>query len=209
MRTLPFFVLALPLTLLSAPALAQPNTDHPPASTPEDEDEKLRSAYISISPLHLLFPIVEVTAEARLHRKIGVAGIFGVGSMDPDGIGGAKPGFIDRPRYTVWEVGGQFITYPVGNFDHGMQLGAEVLYVGVAGSEGSGASRVAGTGEGLAMGPLLGYKLATKVGFSFNVQGGVQYVALRADASSTTGATATATQSAVIPLLNINVGWSF
>jgi hypothetical protein len=41
------------------------------------------------------------------------------------------------------------------------------------------------------------------------VQGGVQYVFARSDANSTGGATASAEQKSVIPLVNANVGWSF
>jgi hypothetical protein len=47
------------------------------------------------------------------------------------------------------------------------------------------------------------------VGFTFNVQGGVEYTFVRADASATTGQTASAQQTRVIPLVNANLGWSF
>lgn len=171
-----------------------------PRPGPRDEDEDDRRVYLSISPLHLLAPVVELTGEVRVHRKIGVAAIGGYGAVR------AEPG---GPRFSVWEVGGQFVGYPVGHFDHGMQLGAEVLYVGVSGADGAGSVKVSGAGDGLAAGPFVGYKLATKVGFSFNVQGGVQYMMARAEASSTSGATASASDSRVIPLLNINAGWSF
>ena len=36
----------------------------------KEEKPKDRSAYVSISPLHLLFPIVEVTAEFENWRRI-------------------------------------------------------------------------------------------------------------------------------------------
>jgi len=56
---------------------------------------------------------------------------------------------------------------------------------------------------------LVGYKLLTEVGFTFFVQAGFQYAALKADASSSAGNGSIATQSTVIPLLNLNIGWSF
>lgn len=167
------------------------------AGAKDKEVEEDRSVYISISPIHLIGPIVELTGEARLHRHIGVALIGGYGALKVDGV---------AERFKVWEVGGQFVGYPVGHFDHGMQVGLEVLYAGVSTNESSKVT--VATATGLATGPFIGYKLATKVGFSFNVQGGVQYVFARADASSG-GATASAEQRSIIPLLNLNVGWSF
>lgn len=224
MRLTPFFF-AAPLLLVTTLAAAQtPSSPPPEAPAPEgtaapaspppvalrpapppvergagdkevDED---RSVYISISPIHLIGPIVELTGEARLHRHIGVALIGGYGALKVDGV---------EERFKVWEVGGQFVGYPVGHFDHGMQVGLEVLYAGV--STNDNAKVTVATATGLATGPFIGYKLATKVGFSFNVQGGVEYVFARADASSANGATASAEKKSVIPLLNANVGWSF
>ena len=159
--------------------------------------EEDRTVYLSISPLHLLAPIVELTGEVRLHRHIGVAAIGGYGSIKVDGY---------RP-FKVWEVGGQFVGYPVGHFDHGMQLGLEVLYAGVSTDENIKVSSA--TANGLATGPFIGYKLATRVGFSFNVQAGVEYVFASADAKAPTGATATAAQQTIIPLINLQAGWSF
>ena len=49
-----------------------------------------------------------------------VAAILGFGKASDD------LGIIDA---TVFELGGQFTYYLVGDFDHGMQLGAEVLFV--------------------------------------------------------------------------------
>lgn len=186
-----------------APAAAPPAVAAaaPPAvengSKPAEVDED-RSVYLSISPIHLLGPIVELTGEARLHRHIGVAVIGGYGAIKVDGV---------AERFKVWEVGGQFVGYPVGHFDHGMQLGLEVLYLGVSTNDNT--KTTSATATGLATGPFIGYKLATKVGFSFNVQGGVEYVFARADASSTSGATASAEQKTIIPLFNANIGWSF
>ena len=82
--------------------------EHAPAE-PVDED---RSVYISISPLHLIGPIVELTGEVRVHRHIGLAIIGGYGSLKVEPL---------TERYKVWEVGGQFVGYPVGHFDHGLR----------------------------------------------------------------------------------------
>lgn len=180
-----------------ASAAEPPKPAEPPPDKKEKED---RRAYISISPLHLLAPIVELTGEVRVDRHIGIAGIAGVGSLRTS---------KSAPRFTVWEVGAQFLGYPVGHFDHGIQVGVEAVYLGVAGEAGSGSAQVTGLGQGFAVGPLLGYKFASDIGFSLNIQGGVQYLVARAEATAKDGTSASASDSAWIPLLNLNLGWSF
>jgi len=200
------------------PTAAQPAPAPAPAPSPatpaekQDDKPKDRSAYISISPFHLILPVVEVTAEIRLHERIGAAIIGGVGSIDPYQFSSTKPPpGIKTGRFTVWELGGQFVSYPVGHFDHGMQLGAELLYVGVAGSAESTTSNASasGTGQGLSMGPFIGYKFTAPVGFALSIQGGVAYAALRADAKDSSGQTASSKDSSIVPILNINLGWAF
>ena len=59
-----------------------------------------------------------------------------------------------------------------------------------------------------AKGPDIGYKLITSGGFTFVVQGGIQYVAARAEAHDSTRSEEES-DSDWIPLLNLNLGWSF
>lgn len=177
-----------------------------PEGTPETEQAtEDRFLYLSFSPLHLVSPIVEVTAEFKVHRRIGVAVIGGYGSIRPQ----PTVFLTTPPRVQVWEVGGQFITYPVGHFDHGMQLGAEVQYVGASTKVTQGEASATGVGVGVSSGAFVGYKLATSVGFSFNVQGGVAYFIGTSEARGSDGSRKTGQDSGVIPLLNINLGWSF
>lgn len=170
------------------------------AETEAAEETPDRSVYLAISPLHLLLPVVELTAEVRLHRNIGVSVLGGYGTIRPSG---------SLTRYKVYEVGGQLTAYPIGHFDHGMQVGLETVYLGVAGDDSNGNVKVTAAASGFAAGPFIGYKLATRSGFSFNVQGGFEYVLVQADASSSSGATASAEETRWIPLVNANVGWSF
>jgi hypothetical protein len=193
---------ARPAPAAAAPARVEPATYAPPGEPHEDGDaeSKDRSVYVSISPLHLFLPFVELSAEVRLHERIGVAAIGGYGSVRPKD---------SSTRFDVWEVGGQLVGYPVGHFDHGMQLGIEALYAGVSGDDKSGNTRIAATASGFASGPFVGYKLATRSGFSFNLQGGISYLLVQAEASSSTGQSATADQTRVLPIVNANLGWSF
>lgn len=185
--------------------------DAPPSAADEPAPKHDRRVYVSFSPIHLLLPVVELTAEVRLHRHFGVAVIGGYGAMGqrPDGtlaiVGDNAPG---TTHYAVWELGGQLVAYPIGHFDHGLQLGVEALYVGVKRDDSAGTIPIAAGADGFAAGPLVGYKLATKVGFTFNVQAGAEFVLARGDAQ-VGNASAHGSGTTVVPLLNMNVGWSF
>ncbi len=136
--------------------------------------------------------------EGKVSRKFGVAALAGIGSVK-----------VDKTAYTVWEAGAQAKYYLIGSFQHGMELGAQVQYVGVSGSTSSGNVSVGGDGGGIAVGPFIGYKLATKVGFTCDLQAGAQYAAVGASATSSTGDSASRHSSAILPLVNLHVGWSF
>lgn len=172
---------------------------------PEDKEKEDHLVYIGISPFHLFFPIVELQVEARLHRKIGVALIGGYGSVKVD----APTLPQGEIRFKVWELGGQIVGYPVGHFDHGMQLGVEVLYAGVLGDTTVDGVTVSGSANGLSLGPLIGYKFAADIGFSLNIQLGIAYVTARAEAKANNGQQAESTSdSTFAPILNFNLGWS-
>lgn len=160
------------------------------------------SLALTISPLHLISPIFEVTGEVRLADRFGLALIAGAGSMESevtDAFGGTA-----TESFAVWEAGASARYYLLGDFDHGMQLGAELLYVNVD----VDGETVSGTGNGLAIGPFIGYKVSSGIGFTFDSQLGFQYLTSGAEAESG-GETAESDDSAVIPMLNLNVGWAF
>lgn len=106
---------------------------------------------------------------------------------------------------TVW-AGAQALAYPVGNFDHGLQVGVEASFIRTSGTRRASANFVSLAGgavpdESVARtaflpGIVIGYKLATEVGFTFNPQLGVDLVV--GDGSGI-----------VLPRLALNVGWSF
>lgn len=192
------------------PVLSSGESAPPPATAPDDRPE--HDVSITFSPLHLFLPMVEVTGEYAISNKIGVAGIVGIGSVPvktttfSSSTNGGLATTETTTHYGAWELGAHFNYYLVGNFDHGMQLGAEAMYLHVS-SEGQNVNTVAAA-SGLAIGPYIGYKIATHVGFTFEANGGVQYVAARASATNGT-ASSSASGSSIIPLLNLNVGWSF
>lgn len=162
----------------------------------------MRDVSVTLSPIHLLFPVLEVMPEVRATDHFGVAGIFGYGSLTTDTSTGES---ID---FRVFEIGGQLVGYPLQPFDS-LQLGVELLYVSID-ADNIERTNVRGVGNGLAVGPFVGYKLLTSGGFTFVAQGGIEYVAIKAEAKDTqSGQTASEADSRVIALVNLNLGWSF
>jgi hypothetical protein len=157
---------------------------------PQAEEHPRRVFALTISPLHLISPIVELTGEARVADKIGVAAIAGVGRIS-DTQNGVKI------SADVYELGAQARYYALGDFRQGMQLGAELLYLHLDDPN------LVVKAQGIAVGPFVGYKYTADVGFTFDGQLGVEYVGAKANSSTTT-----AKDSSWIPLLNLNVGWS-
>ena len=142
-----------------------------------------------MSAIHPVIATAEVTVEGRLHDKVGLAGILGVGV--PNG-------------YLTEDLGVSGRWYALGTFDHGMQVGAEILYQHVSAKE----DGVTATANAIAAGPFIGYKIAARFGLTFEMQLGAQYQAVGAHA--TDGDTSVAAKAnGLVPLVNINVGWSF
>ncbi len=164
-----------------------------------------KGPYVSatFSPLHLISPIFELQIEGRVVPHFGIAVIGGIGSIKSE----ATVSGVDSQKFSAYELGTQLVGYPLQPFDS-LQLGAELMWIHV-GTETFQGQEIKANAGGVAIGPLIGYKLLTKVGFTFFVQGGFQYVAVKANASDNAGNAASAKQSAFIPLLNLNIGWSF
>ncbi len=154
-----------------------------------------------MSPVHLILPVFELNAEVRAVDHFGIAAIGGYGSVT------AQDGLGETTRFDAYEVGGQLIWYPMHEFD-GLEVGAELLYINVNTDSVQGQD-VKGVADGLAFGPMIGYKLLTSGGFTFVAQGGFEYVDYNAEANDTSGNSATDSRSDFIPLINLNIGWSF
>ena len=187
-------LLFVALAARAAPALADPAP--PPAPTAPASPAHLVS--ITFSPVHLALPIFEVTGEIRDGDSFGFALILGGGEVQ--GLG-------------AFEVGAQARFYALGDFEGGLQIGAEVLYLHLDGGLGStNSTSLSGSGTGAAIGAFVGYKTILAIGLTFEAQGGAEVVNADASASATSAtgsSTATASDVRVIPLLNLNVGWSF
>jgi hypothetical protein len=159
-----------------------------PAPPPEPPHPR-RVFSLTISPLHLFLPVVELTGEARVHDKVGVAVVGGAGKYTDDSV---------NISATVYELGAQVRFYLLGDFRQGLKLGAELLYLHL------NATDVVATGEGLAIGPFVGYKIIVDAGFTFEAQLGFEHVSAQAQSGGSA-----ASEKDYIPLLNLNIGWSF
>jgi hypothetical protein len=162
------------------------------STTAHADDDRSHDVALTFSPLHLVLPVVELQGEFNLGNAMSASAILGIGQASDAN---------DIVNATVIEIGGQFTYYLVGGFDHGMQLGAEVLFVYL-----TDADAVPGGvfGGGLSLGPYIGYKVAADFGLTFMAQLGVAVMAVAAASDDES-----ASDSAITPLLNINVGWSF
>ena len=157
---------------------------------------------LTMSPLHLFAPILEIQGELRATDGLGVALIGGYGSLTVDG----GPGLGDVP-FRVVEVGSQIVWYPLDAFKS-LQLGVEAMWIHVS-TDDVGTFDATGFASGLAIGPLIGLKMIARPGFTAFIQLGYQFVAVHAEASDTTGDSASGDEQTGILLLNLNLGWSF
>jgi hypothetical protein len=217
----PLFVLAALST--SANAAESIPTD-PDQATPSAAPAA-RSVSLTTDPLRPLVGMAVLGAETRVGslsvhegfspRDVSVVGFVGFGRVRSSDIGsGLRPvwGSCDElftcDRATTLWLGGQALLYPVGSFEHGAQLGVEASYMRVWGTRsynGSfaqflGSSSVPDarlSGGAFAPGVLIGYKLVTKPGFTFNPQLALDAI-FASDGSS-----------ALAPRLTLNAGWSF
>jgi hypothetical protein len=189
MRSCSGFLVFAATLVFTVPAAAQDDVEH--------------TVSITISPIHLISPIVELTGEYRVADNLGVAAVLGGGRVSAKSTSGAI-----TATGSAFEIGAQARYYVLGSFIHGMQLGAEVLYARV--SLDSGSSSIAAAGDGLELAPFIGYKIASNIGFTFDAQLGYGYLLGSASANdSSTGASESASASTGMVLLNLNVGWSF
>jgi hypothetical protein len=169
----------------------------PPVTAEQTHPPRVVS--ITISPFHLFSPIVELTAEGRAHDKLGIGVVAGAGTISEEATG-----LSPEIHATVFELGLQGRYYLLGDFRHGLQLGAEALYLHLSDSD---VEEVSAYAKGIAVGPFVGYKYTADIGFTFDGQLGFQRIGIAAEANGN-GQTASQRDSDYILLLNLNVGWS-
>jgi hypothetical protein len=159
------------------------------------------SVALSVSPLHLAFPVFEVTAELLVSPQFSVALVAGAGTIS---VETTESGETSSDKFTVYEVGAQGRYYFYGTAQEGALAGLELMYAHVSGET----ERATGVGNGLGVGPIIGYKWVWDSGFFIDLNGGVLFLAVQAEA--TDGQTTSSDEaSSLQPNLNFNLGLSF
>ena len=165
----------------------------------QNEALSSESSTLSISPIHLLSPIIELTYESTLGASLGAPVSFAL-------IGGVGTIQVGDVPVSVWELGLQLRGYLNDPFE-GLHYGVELIQLGISAENGAG---VSGSGAGLVVGPFLGWKAILDSGLTFELQGGYQALFASVEASdSESGQSEEASGTEGVLLLNINVGWSF
>jgi len=147
--------------------------------------------------------VVEGQVEARIYPHFSLALIAGYGTVTVE----SNDPTVGDLSLDVLELGGQITGYPIKDFKS-LQLGLEVLWVRVSGDN-LGDTEISGVADGVAVGPFVGYKVLTSGGFTFAVQGGFEYLAIKGETSDNSGTTVSGENNDVVFLLNANIGWSF
>ena len=153
---------------------------------------------LSISPIHLVLPVAEVQAEIYLGTQLSAALIGGYGVVT------AEVNNKDE-SFTVWEAGGQIRGYFYGTSTEGAFGALELLYTGVD----TEIDTISGQADGLAVGAVAGYKWVWSSGFLFDLNGGISRVQMTAEAQDQSGNQENKTESKIMPVLNLNLGWAF
>jgi hypothetical protein len=178
LRNVLAFVAALLVLMVGSNASAQVATTNQNGFVAEP----VKKLTLSFSPVHLLFPVAEVTGEYAVSQTFGVAGIAGLG-----GYNGAY----------LFTAGTQAIWYVSGDFSQGLQVGGEAVYSELGASSGGDSVALLG---GLGIAPFLGYKISGRSGLTAIAQAGPQLVAATNGRQSASG---------IGVMLNLNVGWTF
>ena len=187
-----------------------------PASEPAPEETPERPATPEMSrpnwtvmwaPLRLIAGVAEFTGEYRIQDKLGVSLQLGGG---PRKVKFAVPGGTVSVPGTEVEAGVQARYYLVGSFTHGMEVGAEFLYERIKFDEPLPPGILAASAGGGALGAFGGYKIATRVGFTFEGQFGYHYVVIMPPVTGMTGnGTRIGSDSRGSIYLRLNIGWTF
>lgn len=187
----------------AAPAEAVAPVPAPPLQpdvAPMAPPRKLPRVTVMWAPLRTIIPLLEFTFEYRVMPKLGISLTLGAGTRTLETAGTEVSG-------REIEVGGQVRYYVLGDFRHGMQLGVEALEEYVKFDDlPAGVGAAAG---GFTVGPFLGYKVATGLGFTFEAQLGARYVVIEPEAQGGVGSPGFSEEEKWLPLLHLNIGWSF
>jgi Protein of unknown function (DUF3575) len=183
-----------PVTSLK-PSPAVNSTSSVPKSEPIAETVDNSKFSITMSPVHLILPVGELTVEYKVAEKIGIAFIAGIGTVTVEDV------YQNEEKFNIWEIGGQFKYYLTGNFRKGLHVGVETIYMKVSYAEDS---TVDAEGDGLTIGGFVGYKHTFGFGLTLEAQLGGQQIVVTAKSANSEES-----DSKFGVLFNLNIGYTF
>jgi hypothetical protein len=169
----------------------------PSAARADVEPDPIHQVSLTVSPLHLFLPFFELQGEYAVSRNVGVALIAGIGSVSLTDDG-------SETSFFIWELGAKVAGYVVGDFEEGLQVGLEALYLKVSAEAADDFASGSVFGNGFSLSPFIGYKLIADFGLTFEAQLGPAFIFASAESE-----TESASDFAIGPMLNLNLGWSF
>lgn len=162
------------------------------------ESETTRMLSLSISAPHLIVgPVFELQVEFDASDKLSLAALGGWGQTvtETDDT---------RVKLDVWNAGGQVRYFPKGNFDKNLHLGLEAMYTDVQEGPGDDELGLFVHRRGISVGPFVGGKYITDVGLTAEAQIGIAYEGMVPETQSSSGE-----GGRIVPIANLNIGWSF
>ncbi len=194
---------------------------------PGSDENSLHYVSLTFSAARAVASLYEVTGEVRLGERIGLAALAGFGSLDAK-----HPSYPQTIHLSGRELGAQARIYVIGDFDHGLMLGGELLRiwaeasptrvndsVTINGMRYEGTALLSGEGTLTGVGAFIGYKVTAGFGLTFDAKLGWQKVTLDGTGSMTGQAVVNGIteqrsrsesihESRHVPLFNLNLGWS-
>ena len=161
-----------------------------PASAPAQGQDKPRAPFqwsVTFAPIRLINPILELDVERRVRERYALVGFAAGGKTRVEGVSG---------RVYAWEVGAQAAGYVLGDFERGMMVALEVVYVSLD-------TDTTLEPDGIGAGPLAGYKIALPMGLTVLAQAGVTYFPGDGVLHNNIGL------DRLVANLNLGLGWSF
>jgi len=145
-----------------------------------------RNVSLTVSPFHAPLPALELTAEGRISRHFSGALIAGIGR------------FLDARGHPhdSRELGAQVTYYRAPTFRE-LHVGIEATYVKASAT----ASSTTFTGTAFALGAFVGWKYIHRWGVTLVAQGGFAMGWVEEHSLET--------DTRVLPIINLQAGWSF
>lgn len=155
---------------------------------------------LTFSPIHLIFPLLELNGEFQLAENFGAAAIVGYGRVSEDS---SLSDDTLTASVSLYELGAQGNYYPFRPFD-GFQVGGQIMAANSRYDDGD----VAATATAVNFAGYIGYKAVAKIGFTFLGQLGYGYTVMAAEAEGF-GDSVSQNSSGGGFHLKLNLGWSF